>query len=110
MTAGLKKRCGKCKTEQSTLQFYKNRKSSDGLQAWCKLCSNDASKFNQGMKRAEKSELRALLQEDEKCILLEAKALKDRFDLDMKALALKYSKGKTKIISKVLAGDSNANQ
>ena len=58
------KTCSKCKVEQSVIQFCKSAKAKDGLQAYCRMCANEVSKENQGMKRAEMAELKAEMDAD----------------------------------------------
>jgi hypothetical protein len=38
------KTCAKCGIEKSEKEFYKDAKSSDNLQSYCKECSKEASK------------------------------------------------------------------
>lgn len=53
--------CSHCRVNQSTTQFCKHNSTPDKLQSQCRRCSNEASKESQGMKRAEKAELKELL-------------------------------------------------
>lgn len=39
-----KKRCPKCGKTQSVIAFSVSRRSSDGLQGWCKACVSIANK------------------------------------------------------------------
>lgn len=38
------KRCSKCKKTKPTSEFYKNRRSKDGLTYDCKLCAKESSR------------------------------------------------------------------
>ena len=40
------KRCSKCQIEKSSEEFAKASNRPDGLQYWCKPCSNEASRIN----------------------------------------------------------------
>lgn len=44
MDAPPTKKCGLCKKELELFCFNTNRKSGDGLHAWCKLCCRAAEK------------------------------------------------------------------
>lgn len=97
MDAG-KKECPKCRTEQSTIQFYKNKKAKDGLQHWCKLCMNEASKFNQGMKREKNREFKVSAADNELGYQIAIQELKALFEAEAYKIFVKYHKNVARAI------------
>ena len=56
------KRCPKCETEKETTEFYKNKRTKDGLKSWCKECH-----LNDSRSREEKyNETRRKYREEHK--------------------------------------------
>lgn len=96
MEAGMKL-CTKCGVTQSTVQFCKHSKTKDGLQSWCRTCAGEASKFNQGMKRQQKRELRELLDSGDLGYQIALQELKEQFQKAANALAVKYHKKQANI-------------
>ena len=48
------KQCSLCGGEYATSFFNKNRKTRDGLHAWCKLCCRKAEKIRYSIVKEEK--------------------------------------------------------
>ena len=48
------KECSRCHRELPESEFYKNISSKDGLQCWCKSCTNDYDKYVRPFKNKEK--------------------------------------------------------
>jgi len=46
------KRCRRCKKWKDESQFYKNRRSKDGLGGWCKECARKSYKRRSGVRSA----------------------------------------------------------
>lgn len=57
------KKCAHCGQEKPVTDFYKDGHTKDGLQSWCKQCSNERS--NSGRRKTKKGDL----QEAEKTML-----------------------------------------
>lgn len=97
MDAGTKL-CTKCEVTMSVTQFCKHSKTKDKLQSWCRTCANEASKYNQGMKRAQKRELKDLLGQGELGYRIAMKELQEQFQVKAHALFVKYHKNVAHII------------
>lgn len=48
------KRCKKCCTEKPEYEFYKAKRTRDGLTDWCKPCNNEAAKISMRKNRLRK--------------------------------------------------------
>lgn len=89
----MEKKCTRCEKTQDVAHFHKHTKAKDGLQSLCKHCSNEASKWSQGMKRQNKKELADLLNEGELGYRIAMKELERKYLAAKEALAVKYHKG-----------------
>lgn len=102
--------CSHCKQDKEITEYYANKITKDKLQSQCKVCSNFASKESQGVKRAEKAELKELLDNSELGYRVEIQELKDKFQKMASVIAEKHHKKIAKIVWDFHMEDANAKQ
>lgn len=91
------KTCTKCKEAKDLSEFYNSSTSKDGKQSRCGHCSNEASKWSQGMKREAKRELKAILDTGELGYRIAMQAEDMRHEKNRKAIMIKYHKNVAKL-------------
>lgn len=83
--------CTKCDETKEMSEFYDNAQTKSGKQSWCKACVCFTNRERQGLKRAEKAELKALMKDGPLARMCEVQELKTRTLAKLRAIAVKYS-------------------